>query len=340
MKDFRIGLTADLFSGSGQPLFGIEPLKLFADAGLTWDIIHKNDGVIEQHALANYDAILIGGYRIDEQDLKTDTGRLRALARNGVGFDALEISALTARGILVTNTPMATRQSVATSALTFILALSHRLFLKSRLARDGRWSERGDFLGVGLPGRTVGIVGFGGIGQELVRLLQPFALRIFVADPFAKTVACANLGVELVELDYLLRYSDFIIIACPLNDSTKYLINSTKIKLMKPTAFLINVARGAVIKEAALINALRSKSIAGAGLDVLEKEPPDPDNPLLFMENVIVTPHSLCWTDIFMDRVARCAIKSILDVIDGKLPEFVVNRDVLSHARVKAWRRT
>jgi phosphoglycerate dehydrogenase-like enzyme len=339
MKNVRIGLTADLFGSTCRPVFGTEPLQLFADAGLTWDVLPADDGIIAPQALASYDALFIGGSRISEPDLKSDTGRLRVLARNGVGFDALDISALTARGILVTNTPVAVRHSVATTALAFILALSLRLPLKSQLSRDGRWSERGDFPGVGLPGRTIGIVGFGGIGQELVRLLQPFGLRTFVADPFADPVVCANHGVELIELDHLLGHADFIVIACLLNDTTRHLINAARIALMKPTAFLINVARGPVIEESALINALRSGSIAGAGLDVLEKEPPDPDNPLLFMENAIVTPHSLCWTDTFLDGVARCAIKSILDVIDGTIPEFVVNRTALSHPRVKGWQR-
>lgn len=339
MTGFRIGLTGDLFDTTGRPLFGTAPLELFSETGLTWDVLPRDDGTIAPDALASYDALFIGGSRVNQVSLEADTGRLRVLARNGVGFDALEIAALTARGILVTNTPVAVRHSVATTALAFILALSLRLQLKSRLPREGRWSERGDYPGTGLPGRTIGIVGFGGIGQELVRLMQPFGLRTLVSDPHADTALCVKHGVELVELDQLLSQADFAVIACLLDATTHHLINASRIALMKPEAFLINIARGPVIEETALIKALQAGSIAGAALDVIEREPPQPDNPLLFMENVIVTPHSLCWTDTFMDGVARCAIQSIVDVLAGRIPEFVVNRAAISHPRVQDWQR-
>lgn len=339
MTDYRIGLTADLFDSSGRPVFGTAPLQLFTDAGLSWDVLPRDGGVIAPEALAAYDALFIGGSRVGEANLHADSGRLKVLARNGVGFDALDLQALTKRGILITNTPVAVRHSVATTALAFILALSLRLPLKSKLPREGRWSERADFPGVGLPGRTIGIIGFGGIGQELVRLMKPFGLRTLVADPHADAVLCTKLGVELAELDHLLTQSDFIVVACLLDQTTRHLINADRIALMKPTAFLVNIARGPVIEEKALIRALQNGAIAGAALDVIEKEPPEPDNPLFFMENVIVTPHSLCWTDTFMDGVARCAIRSIVDVLEGRTPEFVVNREALVHARVQGWRR-
>lgn len=338
MTDFKIGLTADLFGSTGRPVFGESPLRLFTDAELTWDVLPRDDGIIASAALADYDALFIGGSRIGEASLKADTGRLRVLARNGVGFDALDISALTMRGILVTNTPVAVRHSVATTALAFILALSLRLPLKSKLAREGRWSERGDYPGIGLPGRTIGIIGFGGIGQELARLMKPFGLRTVVSDPHADPAVCEKHGVDLAGLDQVLKQADFVVVVCLLDATTRHLINATRIAMMKPTAFLINIARGPVIEEAALIEALKNGTIAGAALDVIEKEPPEPDNPLFFMENVIVTPHSLCWTDTFMDGVARCAIKSIVDVLAGWEPEFVVNRAALPHARVKDWR--
>jgi phosphoglycerate dehydrogenase-like enzyme len=339
LEPFKIGLTADLFDTTGRPLFGNAPLKLFAEAGLQWDILERDDGHIAPNALADYDALFIGGSRVTRETLPADTGRLRVLARNGVGFDALDIAALTERGILVTNTPVAVRHSVATTALGFLLALSLRLPLKSRLPREGRWSERGDYPGIGLPGRTIGIVGFGGIGQEFARLLQPFGLRTLASDPLASSDSCAAKGVTRVDLEILLAQSDFVVVACLLDDTTRHLINARRIALMKPTAFIINIARGPVIDEAALIDALQRGVIAGAGLDVVEKEPPQADNPLFFMDNVIVTPHSLCWTDTFMDGVARCAIKSIVDVLAGRLPEFIVNKSAVSTARVQRWQQ-
>jgi len=338
-SDIRIGVTADLFDTAGTPLFGTAPLQLFTDAGLAWEKLPPDGPAISAGHLANYDALFIGGAKVNEQALAQDKGRLRVLARNGVGFDALELPSLSKRGILVTNTPVAVRHSVATTALAFVLALSLRLPLKSRLPREGRWAQRGDFPGIGLPGRSIGIIGFGGIGQEIARLMAPFGLRTFAADPHTSDAICAKHGVERVDLDGLLSQSDFVIVACLLDASTRHLLNGARLALMKPTAFLINIARGPIIDEAALIQALQSGAIAGAGLDVVEKEPPEPDNPLFFMDNVIVTPHSLCWTDTFMDGVARTAIKSIIDVVSGKVPEFVVNRDALGHARVKGWQQ-
>ncbi|WP_373505453.1 NAD(P)-dependent oxidoreductase [Aestuariivirga sp.] len=335
----RIGLTADLFDSTGRPLFGTSPLDLFAEAGLGWEKLPPGGPGISPDVLAEFDALFIGGARVTEEALAQDKGRLRVLARNGVGFDAIDIDAASRRGILVTNTPVAVRHSVATTALAFILALSLRLPLKSRLLREGRWSERGDFPGVGLPGRSIGIVGFGGIGQELARLMQPFGLKTFAADPFTADEICQRHGVERVDLDRLLTEADFIVIACLLDATTRHLINAERLALMKPTSFLVNIARGPIIDEHALIEALQSGAIAGAGLDVVEKEPPDPDNPLFFMDNVITTPHSLCWTDTFMDGVARTAITSIIDVVSGRLPEFIVNRSATAHARVRQWLR-
>ncbi|MFT3987850.1 NAD(P)-dependent oxidoreductase [Aestuariivirga sp.] len=339
LSPIRIGVTADLFDSTGRPLFGTAPFKLFADAGLAWEKLPPCNPVSPEY-LADYDALFLGGAKVREEDLKLDKGRLRVLARNGVGFDALDIPALTRRGILVTNTPVAVRHSVATIALAFLLSLSLRLPLKSRLPREGRWAERGDYPGIGLPGRTIGLIGFGGIGQEFVRLLKPFNLRVVVADPFTTDAVCAQHGCERMDLDALLATSDFVVVACLLDARTRHLLNAERLKLMKPSAFVINVARGPIIDEAALIHALQSGIIAGAALDVVEKEPPDPGNPLFTMENVIVTPHSLCWTDTFMDECVRTAIKSVIDVVQGRLPEFVVNRDAIGQARVNGWLKT
>jgi phosphoglycerate dehydrogenase-like enzyme len=294
-------------------------------------------GTIDPASVADCDALFIGGSRLTEASLASDSGVLRVVARNGVGFDAVDLQALARRGILLTNTPLAVRHSVATIALAFILALSLRIPLKSRLAREGRWAERGDFPGVGLPGRTLGIVGLGGIGRELVRLAQPFGMRVIGADPHVARDQLSETSVELLPLEEVLAQSDFVVIACLLDQTTRHLIDAPRIALMKPTAFIINVARGPIIDEAALIEALKAGALAGAGLDVFEQEPPDRNNPLFSLENVIATPHSLCWTDTFLAGVARSAIKSIVDAVEGRLPEHIVNRAAVDHPRVKQW---
>jgi phosphoglycerate dehydrogenase-like enzyme len=333
----HIGLTADLFDTRGKPLFGAGPLDRLREAGLEWTVLPPDGGWLDPAAVAAFDVLYINGSRLTEASMALDTGRLRLVARNGVGFDAVDTNALSKRGVLLTNTPIAVRQPVATMALTFMLALSQRLPLKSRLAREGRWAERGDFTGVGLPGRTLGIVGVGGIGRELVRIMQPFGMRIVGADPFVTEDQLAAINVELLPLERLLTESDFVVIACLLDEGTRHLIGARQLALMQPSAFIINVARGPIIDEPALIAALQAGAIAGAGLDVFEAEPVDPANPLLAMQQVIATPHSLCWTDALLGGIGDSAIKSIVDVIAGRLPEHIVNKAAIEQPRVQQW---
>jgi phosphoglycerate dehydrogenase-like enzyme len=333
----KIGLGADLFDATGRPMFGSGPLSLFSDAGLTWDVVPLTGGQLPRAAFTDYEALLIGGAKVSEAELEGESGRLRVIARNGVGYDAIDTGALSRRGVLLTNTPIPVRHAVASIAVAFVLALSLRMPVKSRLAREGRWRERGSFPGIGLAGRTLGIVGLGGIGRELVRLIQPYGMTILAADPHVSQAAAADAGVELRSLEDLMRRSDFIVVACLLNAETRHLLNAERLALMKPTAHLINVARGPIVDEKALIAGLQDGRIAGAGVDVFEQEPPDPANPLFTMDNVISTAHCLCWTDTFVDAVARDAITGIINVVRGRLPNYLVNSEAKAHPRVRAW---
>ena len=335
----KVGLSADLFNAKGEPMFGAGPLSLLSDADVAWDVVPTQQGRLSPSAFTDYEALMISASRVSDAELAGENGRLRIIARNGVGYDAVDTQALSSRGILLTNTPLAVRIPVATTAVAFILALSLRLPVKSRLAREGRWSERADHPGVGLQGRTLGIVGLGGIGHELVRLIQPYGMRILAADPHVDKAAAAQAGAELSKLDDLLKLSDFVVVACLLNESTRRLLNADRLRLMKSSAYLINVARGPIIDEAALIETLAQGRIAGAALDVFEREPPDTANPLLTMDNVISTAHCLCWTDTFVEAVGHAAISGLIDVMNGRLPPFVVNSDAKVHARVQSWIR-
>jgi phosphoglycerate dehydrogenase-like enzyme len=167
--------------------------------------------------------------------------------------------------------------------------------------------------------------------------MQPFGMRVIGADPFLTRDQLAGEPVELLPLEQVLAQSDFVVVACLLDKSTRHLIDAPRLALMKPTAFLVNVARGPIIDEAALIKALKAGALAGAGLDVFEQEPPDRSNALFSLENVIATPHSLCWTDTFLAGVARSAIKSIIDAVQGRLPQHIVNRAAIDHPRVTQW---
>ena len=284
--------------------------------------------------------MLIGGIESLREELANESGKLRVIARNGVGYDAVDTAALTGRGILLTNTPIPVRNAVATTAMAFILALSLRLPIKSRIAREGRWRERGNYPGLALGDGRSELSASAGLDASSFVSCSPSGwpswppTRMSTPRPpprRARHSAVSKTFSNNLTWSWSPAYS---------MNSTRHLLNAERLRLMKPTAYLINVARGPIIDEAALIEALREGQIAGAGLDVFEKEPPDPDNPLLTMETVIPTAHCLCWTDSFVESVARDAITGIIATVSGRWPEYVVNPAAKAHARVQKWIRS
>ncbi|MDH4180515.1 MAG: dehydrogenase [Betaproteobacteria bacterium] len=335
---FRVGITRDILDSRGEPAFGKAALAILDGApGIEWEYLPAVVSEIGADHAAGYDALYVNMVRVPGTAVARPDCRLRVVARHGVGYDSVDVPAMTRAGIVVTNTPWPMPRPVATIALTFILALAGKLMLKDRLTRTGRWNERMDNMGMGLTGRTLGVVGAGRIGRELLRMARTFDMRLLAADPYVNAVELGYIGARKVDLPALLRESDFVV-TCPLlNDETRHLVSAPQFALMKPAAYFINVARGPVVDEPALIEALRKGRIAGAALDVFEQEPVDPANPLLAMDNVIVTPHSLCWTDECFHNMATTGLTSIVDALSGRVPEFVVDREVLAHPRVRAW---
>jgi len=339
-KKFRVGLTRDILDSRGEPAFGGAALDILdRDSNLEWEYLPAIVPEIGPEFAAQYDALYVNIARVPPAAVARADCRLRVVARHGVGYDQVDIPAMTRAGVLVTNTPTSMPRPVATTALTFILALAGKLFLKDRLTRGGRWNERMDNMGMGLSGRTLGVVGAGGIGKELMRMARVFDLKLLASDPVANDVELGYIGARKVDLDTLMRESDFVVVCCLLNEHTRHLIDAEALAKMKPTAYLINVARGPIVDEKALIETLQKRRIAGAALDVFEQEPVDPANPLLSMDNVIVTPHSLCWTDECFHNMASTGLRSIVDALNGRVPEFLVNRPVLQHARTAEWFR-
>jgi len=221
------------------------------------------------------------------------------------------------------------------SIITLLLALAGKLPVKERLTRAGAagFAQRGEHMGVGLVGRTFGALGAGNIGAEAFRLAKPFDMKFIAHDPFANEKAMAELGVELVGIEDLFRRADFLSISCPLSDATRHIVNGELLALMKPTSHLINTSRGPVVDQKALTKALREGRIAGAGLDVLEQEPPDLSDPILALDNVILTPHALCWTDQCFAHMGRLDIQAVLEYAGGNAPSgTIVNRSVLDSA--------
>jgi phosphoglycerate dehydrogenase-like enzyme len=185
-------------------------------------------------------------------------------------------------------------------------------------------------MGVGLVGRTLGSLGIGNIGAEVFRMAKPFDMNFIAFDPFADRVAAEALGIELVGLEDLFRHSDVLSVNCPLTPETRHIVNAERLALMKPSAYLINTARGPIVDQKALTEVLQERRIAGAGLDVLEQEPPDADDPILELDNVILAPHALCWTDQCFAGNGAADVKAVIDVQHGREPRGIVNREVLA----------
>ena len=335
-QKFRVGITRDALRDDGKTVFDAAALRVLDDPLIEWEFIPENVKELTAAHAATYDALCVLSPRTTAATLAGPNRRLKIIARLGVGYDNVDVPACTAAGVILAITPDGVRRPVATSILTFILALSHKLFLKDRITRAGRWNETKFHMGEGLVGKTVGSIGMGNIGGELFRLLAPLNMNLIACDP-AKTQADADkLGVKLVDMDTLLREADFVCVNCFLSEQTRGLIGERELSLMKRSAYLINTARGPIINEAALYKALTDKRIAGAALDVFDQEPASAENPLFKLDNIIVTPHSICWTDECFRGNAEGAFRAAVAVAKGEVPTYVVNTAVLQHPDVTA----
>jgi phosphoglycerate dehydrogenase-like enzyme len=330
MAPFRVALSADFRKADGSPLFPDFDLKPLIEApGVEVLFLEPADN-LRADQLADADALILLTPRFSAESIHPN-GRLAVVARFGVGYDNVDVDALTRAGIPLVITPDGVRRPVAASIIALMLALTGRLRIKDRLTREGPdgFNRRAQFMGCGLVGRTLGSLGIGNIGAEMFRLAKPFDMAFIAHDPYAAPELAHELGVELVGLDDVFRRSDVLAVNCPLTADTRHLVNAPRLALMKPTAFLINTARGPIVDQQALTAVLQDERIAGAGLDVFEREPPPADDPLLRLDNAILTPHALCWTDQCFAGNGAADVRAVLDVQHGRVPRGVVNRDVL-----------
>jgi D-3-phosphoglycerate dehydrogenase len=334
-KSFRIGVTRDFLKPDrtlGVADIGLELLE--SEPSVAWAFLAEKTRELRPEQVRGYDGLVLLGPRVTAETLQ-GADALIAIARFGVGYDNIDVEACTRCGVMLTITPDGVRRPVAAAVMTMLLALTHKLLIKDRLTRAGRWADKLDHMGQGVTGKTLGIIGLGNIGREVLVLAAPFQMRHLAYDPYVTADAIGPVNVELVDLETLLRESDYVAICCALTTETRYLINANKLALMKPTAYLVNLARGPVVDQQALFEALQSGQIRGAGLDVFDEEPIDPNDPILRLEQVIVTPHALSWTDESFRGIGRSACRSLLDVAAGRVPTYLVNRDVLGHPRVR-----
>lgn len=273
----------------------------------------------------NYDAILAGEEVYSKEVLEAIAGKVKIIARYGIGYDKIDIENATKNGIAIANTPGKMAKQVAELTLLMILALARNLCELNNIIKSGGWKH--DLIGSLLEGKTVGLVGFGSIAQKLSEYLQVFRCRILAYDVFFDSEVTSRFNVEKSELAEIAAESDFVSIHVPLNEETRCLIDRSFFERMKPTAFFINTARGKVVHEKDLIEALRGKRIAGAALDVFEQEPTNPHNPLLKMPNVIVSPHAGGLVKESITETALCAAEDIVSVLQGKRPQYLLNPD-------------
>ncbi|MCD6530522.1 phosphoglycerate dehydrogenase [Candidatus Bathyarchaeota archaeon] len=275
--------------------------------------------------IKGYDGLVLGNERLDRTVL-SEADRLKIVARHGIGIDNIDLEAATERRIVVTYTPGANSDSVAEYTIGLMLNLMRRINKAHEEASKGGWRR---FIGFELMGKTVGIVGFGRIGRRVARKLSGFDVKLIVYDPYVNSEEVKRYGAELVSLEHLLKSSDVVTLHVKLTEETRYLINKERLKLMRRGSFLINTSRGAVVDEEALYEALKNGDLAGAALDVFEHEPVSRDNPLLTLDNVIVSPHMANFSVEALRRMDLMNARDLELFFKGERPIHVANPEVL-----------
>lgn len=334
---FRIGLDRGFLNSDGKLAWGDIGLGgLGGDPAVSSDYLPELVDELTPAHVAAYQGFVLGGTAVTRGSFAKGADGLLVVCRAGVGYDRIDVPALTENDVALCTTPAASKHAVASASFSYIVALAKRMVDKDRLVRTGRWDLRGAYCGNELWRKTVGIVGFGNTGSELARLVAPFEMRVLCADPFTTAERARAGGAELVPLDELLRQSDFVAVHSLLNDATRRLIGARELALMKPSAYFVNCARGPIVDEPALIAALHERRIAGAGLDVFEEEPLPMDSPLLRLDNVMLSPHTMAHTLELSIWMGEINTAQLLAAAHGREPESVVNKDVLTRAGFRA----
>jgi phosphoglycerate dehydrogenase-like enzyme len=331
MPAFRVGITPDFYTDAKGRFEAAVERKLGDIPGLECAPMPPQPGKIATaEALNEFDAIFALALQITAESLR-GVERPALVARWGVGYDMIDVPALTEANIALAITPNAVKRPVAEAILTLIFALSKNLPEQDRTVRGGKWRGNLSRLGVTVGGKTLGSVGYGNIAREMFRLAASLGFGRFIAyDPYVSAETAQASAVELVALEQVFRESDYVTVNTLLNESTRGLIGEPQFRMMRNSAYFINTARGPIVDQRALERALREKWIAGAGIDVFEKEPVDPNDPLLQLDNVILAPHGLAWTEELARDNSLEACDHILSVARGEVPDGVVNREVLN----------
>jgi phosphoglycerate dehydrogenase-like enzyme len=339
VSKFLIGLSGDFLDQQGRVHFGDIGLDLLDAAAdrVSYSFLEEIRPAITPEQIAGLDGLILCGLRADASTFAQGAERLVAIGRFGVGYDTVDVPACTANDVALFTTPPASKRGMASAALASMLMLGKRLPWKDRRLREGRWRDQSGVIGDDINGKTLGIVGLGNIGQETARLVGPFEMRVLAYDPYVDPAVARDLGVELVpSLHDLMRQADVVCIHAALTDETRGMIDGDALECMKPSAYLVNMARGPIVDQRALTEVLAARRIAAAALDVFEQEPISRDDPLLQLDNVILTPHSAGMTRDFLRAMGAIDCEGMLACARGEAPATVVNREVLERPGFRA----
>lgn len=332
---FQVGISSLLLDARGELAFGDIGLGLLdADPLVQYRFFTPHTPEVTPDQLAGFDGVVAAWERYTSASLAGNP-RLAVIGRFGVGYDTVDVEACNEADVMLFLSPQGVQRPVASAIIAMILALSLKLLPKIEYSRTGQPKEAKPLIGTGLVAKTLGSIGLGRIGSEMFRLAAPFGMGALAYDPLVGEADAAAAGVRLVELDTLLRTADFVCVNCPLTLATTRLIGRRELGLMKPSAFLVNTARGPIVDTTALVEALRERRLAGAGLDVTDPEPLPRDHELLAMDNVIVTSHRICWTDQMFLGNGIADVEGMIRVARGQVPAAVVNRSVLERPRLR-----
>jgi len=340
-QKFIVTLTADFYNSTGAPRYRDIGLSVLAEHP------HIEQRVFQEHRKqigpdqiegAQGVIVLTPSVTVDSVSKAND---LLVVARFGVGYDSVDVKACTDVDVLVTITVGAVDRPVAEATIGWMIALGHNLRAKDGLVRTGQWDERSKHMGCELRDRTLGVIGLGGIARKVIELLRGFGMREPLAfDPFVNEEAAAKTGARLVSLDELLKQADFVSIHCPLTLKTLGLIGARELALMKPDAYLLNTARGGIVDEDALYEALKNRQIAGAAVDCFAQEPVASPHRFGDLDNVLLAPHCIAWTGELFRDIGRAASQVMVDLSLGTKPRGVLNPEVFDQPGFQAkWER-
>ncbi len=338
---FHVKLTADFFDATGRTKYEDIGLSVLGAAP------HLRQAAFTEHRpeigadqLTGANGVIVLTPRVTAQTV-SQARDLVAVGRFGVGYDSVDVPACTAADVAVFITTGAVDRPVAEATVGWMIALSHNVRAKDQLVRTGKWDARSRYMGSELRDRTLGLIGLGGIARTVLQLLANWGMNPpLVFDPFVDEATAAKAGARKVSLDELMRGSDFVSIHCPLTEQTRGLIGAAQLALMRPTAYLLNTARGGIVDEAALYDALKAGQLAGAALDCFAQEPVTAPPRLAELENVLFAPHCIAWTNELFRDIGRAACQGMVDLSLGKKPRGVVNPAVFEKPSFQEkWRR-